>query len=105
MGLGTQLEPVISGGSGQERRQWGTGWILTSTLFLRKTLTGCVQVNLWWLHNPFPLPGALNARDAVIVSGGRPESWALVSDTRGYASNRRQKPFSFYLESKYNSKT
>lgn len=51
-----------------------------------------------------PLPGALNARDAAIVSGGRPESWALVSDTRSYASNRRQKPFSFYLESKYNSK-
>lgn len=74
VGLGTQLELVISGGSGQEKRQWGTGWILTNTLFLRKTPTGCVQVNLWWLPNPFPSPGALNVRDAAIVSGGRPEN-------------------------------
>lgn len=39
VGLGTQLGLVISGGSGQEKRQRGTGWVLTNTLFLRNTPT------------------------------------------------------------------
>lgn len=70
VGLGTRLGLVISGGSGQEKRQGGTGWVLTNTLFLRNTPTRMCSSQSTVLHDPFPLPGALNARDAAIVSGG-----------------------------------